>query len=62
MNYKKCTVEELAQHVLENTVAAITQQLSYYRKKQDFEVVEKILLARKLAKKIKLQRLLEEME
>lgn len=61
MNYKECTVEELAQHVLVSTVAAITQQLSYYRKKQDFEVVEKILLARKLAKKIKLQRLLESM-
>lgn len=62
MNYKECTVEELAQHVLESTVAAITQQLSYYRKKQNFEVVEKILLARKLAKKIKLQRLLESMK
>ena len=62
MNYRDCTVEELAQHVLKSTVAAITQQLSYYRKKQEFDVVEKILLARKLAKKMKLQRLLEEME
>jgi hypothetical protein len=59
MNYQDCTIEELVEHVLSSTVAAITQQLSYYRKKEDLEVVEKILRARILAKQKKLQQQLE---
>ena len=50
MNYKTCTVAELATHVLNNTTQAITQQLMHYQKVGNEEVVKKIKLARILAK------------
>jgi hypothetical protein len=60
MNYKTCTVEELADHVAASTVAAITQQLMYYQKKDNAEIVAKIKKARLLAKQRKILKEMEE--
>lgn len=54
MDYQSCTVEELALHVNSTTSQATTQQLSYYRKRGNTEVVAKIETARLLAKQIKI--------
>lgn len=54
MNYKHCTVEELAKHFETKTTQAITQQLMHYQKKGDADVVVKIKKARILAKQKKL--------
>lgn len=59
MNYKYCTVEELAKHFETKTTQAITQQLMHYQKKGDSEVVTKILKARIIAKQKKLSAELE---
>jgi hypothetical protein len=60
MNYKTCTVEELADHVAASTVAAITQQIMYYKKKDNAEIVAKIKKARLLAKQRKILKEMEE--
>ena len=62
MDYKLCTVEDLAQFVLDSPVANITQQLCHYRRKGNDEMVAKILEARRLAKKKKLEAQLEAMQ
>lgn len=54
MNYQECTVEELVEHVMRKSKQAITQQLMYYQKKGNTEVVVKIKKARMLAKQKKL--------
>lgn len=54
MDYQSCTVEELALHVNNSTSQAVTQQLSYYKKRGNTEVVAKIKVARLLAKQIKI--------
>lgn len=59
MNYQDCTVEDLAKHVEASPSSRITQQLTYYRKVGNEEMVEKILEARKIVKKRKLLKLLE---
>lgn len=61
MNYKYCTLEELVDYLLTRKSTAITQQISYYRKKGDDETVVKIQKARILAKQKKLQSDLEAM-
>lgn len=50
MNYKTCTIEELACHVLRMSTQAITQQLMHYQSIGNGEVVKKIKKARILAK------------
>ena len=62
MDYKLCTVEELAEFVLNSPVSRITQQLGHYRRKGNEEMVAKILEARRLAKKKKLEAQLEAMQ
>jgi hypothetical protein len=54
MNYQTCTVEELADHVELSSIAAVTQQLMYYQKKGNTEVVAKIKKARLIAKQRKI--------
>lgn len=54
MDYQSCTVGELALHVNNTTSQAITQQLSYYRKRGNTEIVSKIKTARLLAKQVKI--------
>lgn len=61
MNYQECTVEELADYVEKSSAQRITQQLIYYRKKGDSEMVEKIVAARKIVKKRKLVKQLEQL-
>jgi hypothetical protein len=62
MDYKLCTVEELAEFVIISPVSRITQQLGHYRRKGNEEMVDKILEARRLAKKKKLEAQLEAMQ
>ena len=59
MNYKTCTVEELAVFFKNKTSQAITQQLKYYQNKGDSDVVVKIKKARILHKQQKLAEKLE---
>ncbi len=59
MNYRDCTVEELADYVEISSVQRITQQLMYHRSKGHEDIVQKIKDARAIVKKRKLQRLLE---
>jgi hypothetical protein len=62
MDYKRCSVEDLADYVEISSHQRITQQMMYYRGKGNFEMVEKIKEARKIAKKRKLVKMLEEMQ
>lgn len=59
MDYKLCTVEELAEYVLVSSPQRITQQLLYYQKAENAVMVEKIKEARKIARKKRLTDLLE---
>lgn len=59
MNYKTCTVEELAIFFKDKTSQAITQQLKYYQDRDNVEVVVKIKKARILQKQQKLAEKLE---
>lgn len=61
MDYKNCTLEELADYVEQSPAARITQQLIYYRDRGVEEMVEKIKEARKIVKRRKLIRQLEAM-
>lgn len=61
MDYKLCTVEELAEHFVKSPTSRVTQQLIHYRKQGNQVMVEKILAARRLAKRIKLEKELESM-
>lgn len=61
MDYQNCTVEELADYVEQSPASRITQQMIYYRERGIVEMVEKIVEARKIVKKRKLLRKLEEM-
>lgn len=54
MNYKICTLDEMVAHVECNTTQAITQQLMYYQKNGNIDVVVKIQKARILIKQKKL--------
>lgn len=60
MNYKTCTIEELAVFFKEKSVQAITQQLMYYQKAGNTEMIGKIKKARILCKQMKLSEKLEE--
>lgn len=59
MNYKTCTKEELAEYFRTKTSQAITQQLMYYKKRENLEVVVKIMKARILCNQWKLTEKLE---
>ncbi len=59
MNYKTCTKEELAEYFKTKTSQAITQQLMYYKKHENLEVVVKIMKARILCNQWKLAEKLE---
>lgn len=59
MNYKTCTIEELAAFFKDKTSQAITQQLKYYQKNGNEEVVVKIKKARILHNQ---QKLVEKLE
>lgn len=61
MDYQNCTIEELANYVEISSAQRITQQLIYYKKRDNSAMVEKIKEARKVVKKRKLLRQLEEM-
>jgi hypothetical protein len=54
MNYKTCTVQELAEFFKTKTTQAITQQLMYYKGRGNTEVVVKIMKARILCQQLKL--------
>jgi len=60
-DYQSCSTEELADYVQNSTANRITQALMYYRDKGVVEMVDKIKEARKIVKKRKLLKLLEEM-
>ncbi len=62
MNYTNATVEEIVDHVLSVTSQSVSQMLAYHKEKGHEDIVEKIVEARKIAKKIRLQRKLEELE
>jgi hypothetical protein len=61
MDYKNCTVEELADYVEQSPASRITQQMMYYRERGVQEMVDKIAEARKIVRKRKLLRQLEGM-
>lgn len=61
MDYKLCTVEELADFVEESPCSRITQQLSHYKKSGNVVMVDKILEARKIVKKRRLMKILQEL-
>lgn len=61
MDYKLCTTEELANFVEISPCSRITQQLSHYRKQGNLVMVNKILEARKIVKRRKLTKILEEL-
>lgn len=60
-DYVACSLDELADYVQHNTANRITQALTYYKKRNNSEMVEKIMEARRIVKKRKLQKILEEM-
>lgn len=62
MNYSNCTVEELAEHVNSVTCQSVSQTLAYHRKRGNKEIVDKIAEARKLARKQRLTKMLEELQ
>jgi len=59
-DYQSCTVEELANHVEASNAQLISTTLIYYQKRDNLEMVEKIKEARKIVKKRKLIRQLED--
>lgn len=61
MDYKLCTLDELADFVESSPCSRITQQLSHYRKQGNTVMVEKILEARKIVKRRKLTKALQEL-
>lgn len=61
-DYKNSTLEELADYIEKSPCSRITQQIIYYNKKNDLQMVQKIQDARKIVKKRKLQRQLEAMQ
>lgn len=60
-DYKGCTVEELADHIETVKAQIITTTMIYYCKRGVQEMVDKIVEARKIVKKRKLIRQLEQM-
>lgn len=50
-NWQKASLDECAWHVARESAQLTNAQLTYYKKHENFDVVEKILAARKLAKK-----------
>lgn len=62
MNYRVCTIEELATHLVQSTCQAVTQQLKYHRSKGNSEIVLKIQKARILAKQMKLLAKMESLD
>ncbi len=55
IDYKLCSLEQLVDYIIESPVSRITQQLMYYRKECNKEMVDKITKARLIAKSMKLQ-------
>jgi hypothetical protein len=60
-DYQRCTVEELADYVEISSASRITQQLIYYKKRSIDVMIAKIIEARKIVKKRKLLKQLEQM-
>lgn len=60
-DYKNCTLEELADYIEVSPAQRITTTLIYYQKRNVDEMVLKIVEARKIVKKRKLIRQLEQM-
>lgn len=64
-DWKESTLNDCAWHIARSTSQTTNTMLVYYRRKGDDEVVDKILEARKLAKKyrtlIKAERITEEL-
>lgn len=60
-DYQNCTVEQLADYVQSVSPNPITQALMYYQKKGDSVMVEKIKEARKIVRRRKLLKQLEQM-
>lgn len=60
-DYKNCSVEELADHVEASNAQLISTTLIYYQKRGVTEMVDKIKEARKIVKKRKLIKQLENM-
>jgi hypothetical protein len=61
MDYQNCTIEELADYVEISTAQRITQQLIYYQKRSNNAMVDKIKEARRVVRKRKLLKKLEEL-
>lgn len=59
-DYVNCTTEELADHVEKSTPQIISTTLIYYKSRGVKHMVEKIQEARKIVKKRKLLKQLEE--
>jgi len=60
-DYRNCTVEELADHVEASNAQLISTTLIYYQKRGVEGMVEKIKEARKIVRKRKLLKQLEDM-
>lgn len=60
-DYINCTIDQLADYVECSPASRITQQLIYYKKRENTEMVSKIMEARKVVKKRKLLKMLEGM-
>lgn len=61
IDYKLASLDELALHFTNSTRQAISQQIAYYTKNGNSAMVQKIKFAKLLAKRIKLDRLLEDL-
>ena len=59
MDYRLATLEELATYFAASPCSRISRQLNHYRKKGDEEMVEKILEARRINGRKKIQKVLE---
>ena len=60
-DYRGMTDEELTTFVLANPAYKISMALKYYRDKEDWYMVDKFILARKLAKAKRLEKKLEQL-
>ena len=62
MNYQTCSVEDILNHIGHSTPEAVNRMLSYYRRCGNTEVVNKIILAKKLHNLEKQYNLVAEIE
>lgn len=54
-NYSKATLQDTVEHIKIASVQSVSAALSYYKKANNSEIVEKIVSARKIIKAEKLQ-------